>query len=207
MPMARERMACVYCLSVPLTSRPCCCGVLPSPDSPPVLRRLQNQGPSSGLGGREEQRLALADAWKGWAFVEMHGTKGKEAGGLGPRGLGALHPGATCRHSTLLCGSALLPRTGSLLSSLSQEGIRLAQPPTAFSVWAAPGPPVCINQPPWSRCCLPPGGGGRVVGTECGYLRPTLSQGDGQAGFVEEPGTSAPDPSPRPVTFFVAHTR
>lgn len=155
----------------------------------------------------KNRRLALADAWKGWAFVEMHGAKGKEAGGLGPRGLGALYPGATCRHSALLCGSALLPQTGSLLSSLSQEGIRLAQPPTAFSVWAAPRPPVCINQPPWSRCCLPPGGGGRVVGTECGYLRPTLSQGDGQAGFVEEPGTSAPDPSPRPVTSFVAHTR
>lgn len=43
--------------------------------------------------------------------------------------------------------------------------------------------------------------------TEGGYLRPTLSQGRGQAGFVEEPDMSAPDPSTRPVTSFVANTR
>lgn len=59
---------------------------------------------SSGLGVREEQRLASADAWKGWAFVEMHGVSGEEARGLGPRGLGALHPGATCHHSAFCVG-------------------------------------------------------------------------------------------------------
>lgn len=161
-----------------------------------------------GCGGsRRTRSLPWLTRGRGGPLWRCTRQAGEEARGLGPRGLGALHPGATCRHSAPLCGSAPLPRTGSLLSSPSQEGIWLAQPPTAFCVWAAPRPLVCINQLPWSRCCLPPGGRGRVVGTECGYLRPTLSQGGGQAGFVEELGMSAPDPGTRPVTSLVANTR
>lgn len=70
--------------------------------------------------------------------------QGGAAGGPGSQGLGALLPGAACRHSALLCAAAHLPAAGSLLSYQSLGGFCLAQPPTAFSAWAIQGSHVCV---------------------------------------------------------------
>lgn len=64
--MACQRVACVCCL-LPLTSRPCCWGILYSPASLPVLGRLQNQ------------RLCRV-----WGFVKNRGSPRLTRGRGGP---------------------------------------------------------------------------------------------------------------------------
>lgn len=94
---------------------------------------VSGSGTSSGFGGGKEQRLALANPCKEWAACVGEGPVWDQ------RALGALHPGAPCHASALLCQSALLPETGVLLSYQSPEGIWVAQPRAAFSARATQG--------------------------------------------------------------------
>lgn len=146
-PTARKRIGRVW--HVPLSpSYPCRRGRAPSWELLPVPQRFQDLGPRQALGVSNN-----GDSL--WLSPIRSGRPVMEKAGPGTRRLGALHPGAPCHASAVLCPSALVPETGVLLSYQSPEGIWVAQTSTAFSARATQGPQAGVS----TRClssCSPP---------------------------------------------------